>query len=145
MNLSPKVKEALARMGVAVATKLLEDPDYLEKYLKKYLKDVLKKSNPVLFEQQFQRRIHFVNEMDPTHVQQVRKMIVEYNLDISKILTTIRANIPRFNKDWVMDWLEKEHWDYYKVIYTHPQRIAFEMWLALQINEVANYIVRSLE
>jgi hypothetical protein len=140
-----KLKRILLKAGLSIMTEALEDPKALEEYLKGYLNDLCKKSDPYLFESQFESGIHLVKEIDPTHMELAVEFITENKLDISKLLHTLRTNMPRFNREWVMKWLKEEHEDFWMVMEVHPRKLQFEMWFADQVQEISNYLLTNLE
>ena len=140
-----KLKRILLKAGLSIMTDALEDPKALEEYLKGYLNDLTKKSDPYLFESQFEQGVHLLKEIDPMHLELAIEFIKENKLDISKLLHTLRTNMPRFNRVWVMKWLEEEHEDFWMVIKVHPRKNEFEMWLADQVQEISNWLITSLE
>lgn len=145
LNISKSgAKSFLANVGVRFVTNMLNNPEKFEKYLKGYLNDVVKKSDPSQFEYDFEHDVKWVSRIDPSHVEKIHNFIVEYNLDTQELLSKIRTYLPKYNTEWVMSWLYDEHPEFYDTIVLHPNKKSFEKWMALQIQEIGEYILNYL-
>lgn len=139
-----RIKKALFAFGLSITTQLLKDPKALEDYIKMYLDENIKKTDPYTFTTWFEKGISLVDQIDPTHMDLAKEFIKENNLDIREITATIRTNLPRFDKEWVMNWLKDNHKEFYNAIYVHPDRRQLESWLSRQVQDIGNHILDSI-
>lgn len=135
--------EFVGALGKAMIEKQFENPQRMEKSLKKQLDKYFKGINPKQLEQAFEDNVNIAPQVAET-TKYYKHLAEEMNIDTTSIKQKIQENAKFFNNDWLMDYLQTNHIEFYNRIVVHPNSSSFKAWLSGQIQLIYSTIIANL-
>lgn len=138
----------LKKMGadaiVRWAASATKDPKFIEDMLKGVLDTEMQKGTCFDMKDFFDRNENMITQIDIELINQA-KDLTEDQKQFDIIAQNIEHHIHRFNKEWLMKYLEERHIDFYNIIQTDPNPEKFENWITEQIQNVSKLIREELQ
>ena len=135
----------LEKMAANIGIEFLDDRDGFRNFFEGYLDDLMGNISPIQFEQMFENDFSLVSLIDRKFIEEILSGAKEAEIDLQRARKVVSENMPYFDENWAINWLKKEHKEFYYRVATHQNPNLFLGWITRQISDIKHVIMENLK
>lgn len=136
-------KKLAADVGLRYAATASKDPKFIEDMLKGVLDTEMQKGTCFEMKEFFDNNEDMIKQIDIELINQAKDLTQDQE-QFSILAENIENHMWRFDKEWLMKYLEEKHPDFFMIIKTDSEPKKFEEWITQQIQNVSSLIRQEL-